>query len=159
VHRLVDLDALGLDPERARLVTEIFALQNKVHDEALSIAGPTPNPSDLTMQQMRVLGFIGKEPGLAGHELGDRLGVSAPTASGLVDRLVEKGLLVRVDDRDDRRVRRLHLTDAGRALTREMDSLVQRAMMKVIQNMTVADLEIIRHSSEVFLEAMERAKS
>jgi len=159
LHPIVDLDALGLDPERNRLVTDILTLQGKVHDEALAIAGPTPNPSDLTMQQLRVLGFIAKEPGLAGHELGERLGVSAPTASGLIDRLVEKGLLARVDDHEDRRVRRLHLTDEGRALIRQMDSLVQRAMMKVIQNMTVEDLEAIRRSSEIFLEAMSRAKS
>jgi 4'-phosphopantetheinyl transferase len=159
VHHLVDVDSLGLDPERARLVAEIFALQGRVHDEALAIAGPAPNPSDLTMQQLRVLGFVAKEPGLAGHELGDRLRVSAPTASGLVDRLVEKGLLVRIDDHEDRRVRRLHLTDEGRSLMRQMDSLVERAMVTVIQNMTVADLEVIRHSSEVFLAAMSRARS
>jgi len=73
--------------------------------------------------------------------------------------LVEKGLLARVDDREDRRVRRLHLTEEGRVLIRQMDSLIQRAMMTVIQNMTVEDLEVIRHSAEVFLQAMARAKA
>jgi len=158
VHRLIDLEALGLDAERTALLAEIFALHGRVHDEALAIAGPMPNPSDLTMQQLRVLGFIAKEPGLSGHELGDRLGVSAPTASGLVDRLVEKGLLQRTDDPDDRRVRRLHVTTQGMDLIRQMDSLVERAMIKVIKMMTLDDLQVMRSSSEVFLAAMQRAK-
>jgi 4'-phosphopantetheinyl transferase len=158
LYRQVDLDALGLEPEQARLLKEIFVLHGEVHDQALAIAGPMPNPSDLTMQQLRVLGFVAKEPGLAGHELGTRLGVSAPTASGLVDRLVEKGLLSRADDPDDRRVRRLHVTTAGMDLIRQMDSLLERAMYKVIRMMTVPELELMRRSSQVMLEAMARAK-
>lgn len=158
MHRQMDFEALGLDPARVELLKEIFALQIQVHDQALSIAGPMPNPSDLTMQQLRVLGFVAKDPGLAGHELGDRLGVSAPTASGLVDRLVEKGWLARTDDPDDRRVRRLHVTSDGLDLIRRTDSLLERAMVKVIKMMTIAELEIMRRSSQVMLEAMERAR-
>jgi len=158
LHRQLDFEALGLDPARVEVLKEIVALHIQVHDQALSIAGPMPNPSDLTMQQLRVLGFVAKDPGLAGHELGERLGVSAPTASGLVDRLVEKGLLSRSDDPDDRRVRRLNVTTDGLDLIRRMDSLVERAMIKVIKMMTLPELEILRRSSQVMLEAMERAK-
>lgn len=158
LHRCVDLTALELDPERAELVKQIFALNGRVHDEALSIAGPLPYPSELTMQQVRVLGFVAKEPGLTGHDLGVRLGVSAPTASGLVERLVEKGLVSRVDDPEDRRVRRLHLTTDGQDLIRRMDSLMERAMLKVIQMMTLEDLEQLRQGSQAMLAAMMRAK-
>lgn len=158
MHRLGDLASLGIGEERTALVKEILALNVRVHDQALSIAGPMPNPSELTMQQLRVLGFVAKDPGLAGHELGDRLEVSAPTASGLIERLVEKGLLARSDDCDDRRVRRLHLTQEGYDLIRRMDSLLERAMVKVIRTMTLAELGIICRSSQVMLDAMERAK-
>lgn len=159
MHRMTDIDALGLDPERAELLRETFALHAKVHDEAMSIAGPLPTPSDLTMQQVRVLGFIAKDPGMAGHELGERLQVSAPTASGLVDRLVEKGLVSRTDDPDDRRVRRLHVTPDGMAITRQLDSLLQRAMLTVIQNLTAEDLVLLRDGAQVMLDAMARTKN
>lgn len=156
MHRLLDVGSLGLDPSRASLLREIFALHSQVHDQALAIAGPIPMPTELTMQQLRVLGFVVKEPGMTGHELGESLGVSAPTASGLVDRLVEKGLLKRVDDSADRRIRRLHITEEGMALTRQVDSLLQRAMVEVIKNMTVEDLEIMRASAQAMLSAMAR---
>ncbi|HML50459.1 MAG TPA: MarR family transcriptional regulator [Propionicimonas sp.] len=156
MHRLLDVESLGLDPSRAALLREIFELHSQVHDQALAIAGPMPMPAELTMQQFRVLGFIVKDPGMTGHELGVSLGVSAPTASGLVDRLVEKGLLERADDATDRRIRRLHITEEGMALTRQLDSLLQRAMIEVIKNTTVEDLEIMRASAVAMLSAMER---
>lgn len=156
MHRLLDVESLGLDPSRAALLREIFDLHGQVHDRALAIAGPMPMPAELTMQQFRVLGFVVKDPGMTGHELGEKLGVSAPTASGLVDRLVEKGLLERVDDTADRRIRRLHITEEGMALTRQLDSLLQRAMIEVIKNMTVEDLEIQRAGANAMLSAMER---
>jgi len=158
VHRTFDLESLGLDAERTELVRQIFMLHDQVHEGALMIAGPMPQRYELTMQQLRVLGFVAKEPGISGHTLGQRLGVSAPTASGLVDRLVEKALLERVDDPDDRRVRRLYVTENGQLLMRQGDSLLDRAMARVIQMMSLDDLEVMRRSAEVMLEAMSKVR-
>ena len=125
MHQLVGLE---LGDERDAALAELARLQGQMHDRAVAMVGPMPLPPDLTMQQVRVLGCVVKEPGLSGHDLGVRIGVSAPTASGLVDRLVEKGLISRTDDPDDRRVRRIHPTEDGLAVIREMDSLFSRAM-------------------------------
>jgi DNA-binding MarR family transcriptional regulator len=154
VHPFPDLE---FDDERAALVQELFDLNSQVHDRAVGLVGPMPVPPDLTMQQVRVLGHVVKEPGIAGHELGERLGVSAPTASGLVERLVEKGLIVRSDDPDDRRVRRLHPTDAGRDVIRQMDSMFGRALGVVIKLLSLDDLELLRRGSQAMLDALERA--
>jgi len=128
-----------------------------MHDKAVALVGPMPLPPDLTMQQVRVLGCVVKEPGLSGHELGERLGVSAPTASGLVDRLVDKHLIMRVDDPGDRRVRRLHPTADGLSVVREMDSLFGRAMGAVIAHLSLADLELMAASTRAMLDALDRA--
>ncbi len=154
MHPFPDLE---LDDERAALVQELFDLNSQVHDRAVGLVGPMPVPPDLNMQQVRVLGHVVKEPGIAGHELGERLGVSAPTASGLVERLVEKGLIVRSDDPDDRRVRRLHPTDAGRDVIRQMDSMFGRALGVVIKLLSLDDLELLRRGSQAMLDALERA--
>jgi len=47
---------------------------------------------------------------------GARRGISAPSASRAADGLVRKKLATRVEDADDRRVRRLALTAKGREL-------------------------------------------
>ena len=151
------LPYLELDDERSAVARELIELNSRVHDLAMALVGPMPLPADLTMQQVRVLGHVSKDPGMAGHELGERLGVSAPTASGLIDRLVEKGLIARVDDPDDRRVRRLHPTKLGLDVIREMDSMFGRVLGVVIQHMSLEDLELLRRSTLAMLGALERA--
>ena len=153
------LPYVELDEERAEVVRDLFELNSQVHDRAMGLVGPMPMPPDLTMQQMRVLGHVTKDPGIAGHELGERLGVSAPTASGLIDRLVEKGLITRVDDLSDRRVRRLHPTELGLDVIREMDSMFGRALGVLIQHMSLDDLELLRRGSLAMLDALERAQA
>ena len=67
-------------------------------------------------------------------------------------------LVSRTDDPEDRRVRRLHVTPEGMAITRQLDSLLQRAMLTVIQNLTAEDLMLFRDGAQVMLDAMARTK-
>jgi len=152
-------EVTGLDDERAALARELFDLNSAVHDRAMGLVGPMPTPPDLTMQQLRVLGHVVKQPGIAGHELGTQLGVSAPTASGLVERLVEKGLIARTDDPADRRVRRLHPTETGRDMMREMDSMFGRVLGVVLGVLSVEDLDLLCRGSRAMLDALERARN
>ena len=46
-------------------------------------------------------------------EIAGRLGISAATASRACDGLARTGLVERRDDPDDRRVRRVHVTETG----------------------------------------------
>ena len=56
------------------------------------------------------------EKGLRLRDLADRLLIRPPSVTGVVDRLEREGLVSRSRARDDRRVRRVRLTPAGRAL-------------------------------------------
>ena len=73
------------------------------------------------MQQLKVLTMIAIDPERAtGHELAAQLNVSVATMSGLVDRLVEHGMVTRGEDPSDRRVRRLTVTAEGSATIRSL---------------------------------------
>lgn len=52
-------------------------------------------------------------------EIGDHLGVTSAAASQMLDRLVEQGLVSRSEDPEDRRVKRIVLTDEGRRILEE----------------------------------------
>ena len=150
------LQAIGLDAERSALAVELLRLNTQVHDRAVGLVG-LPIPPDLTMQQLRVLGVVAHEPGLTGQELGARLGVSAPTASGLIDRLVEKGVLERTDDAADRRRRRLRLTPEGVELLGGIDATMGRMFEAVIPPIPTEDLQAIKLGTEAMLRAIEAA--
>ncbi|MFT3862447.1 MarR family winged helix-turn-helix transcriptional regulator [Micropruina sp.] len=153
------IDGVEVDAQRAVLAAEVVRLNGCIHDRAIGLVGPMPVPADLTIQQLRVLDHVVKRPGLSGQELGGLLGVSAPTGSGLVDRMVEKGLVSRTDDPDDRRVRRLRPTEAGLAVMRELDSMFGRALGVVLGELSTADLELLRQGARVMLAAVERVRA
>jgi DNA-binding MarR family transcriptional regulator len=51
--------------------------------------------------------------------IGDELGITTAAASQLVDRLFQQGLLEREEDPEDRRTKRIALSDAGIELVRQ----------------------------------------
>ena len=79
--------------------------------------------SGLTFGQLKALIEL-ERPDTGGTvtALAEELGISAASASRAADGLVRKKLATRVEDRDDRRVRRLALTDAGRELAERVIS-------------------------------------
>ncbi len=72
--------------------------------------------SDLTLPQYRALVVLGTRGGLNVTVLADEVGVHQTTASRLVARLVQDGLVERHSNEHNRREVRLDLTAAGRAL-------------------------------------------
>lgn len=79
--------------------------------------------SGLSLTQVKALlmlaGPEGEEP-YAGRDIAERLQISLASVSRAVDGLVRSRLIKRVEDPDDRRVRRLTITTKGRELAGEI---------------------------------------
>jgi DNA-binding MarR family transcriptional regulator len=79
--------------------------------------------SGLSLTQVKTLlmlaGPEGDDP-YAGRDIAERLQVSLPSVSRAVDGLVRGRLVSRVEDPEDRRVRRLSITAKGRRLAGEI---------------------------------------
>lgn len=67
----------------------------------------------LSIPQFRALRFLSQYPGASLSNLAEHLGVTRATASSIVERLVRRGLIERVEDHQERR-RNVHtLTPVG----------------------------------------------
>lgn len=96
----------------------------------------------VTMTQAKVL----LELGGLGHEadawqvsdLAELFGVSVPSMSRAVDGLVRQDLATRVEDPDDRRVRQVRLTAAGRELVETLVAVRQTGMEAFAATLTAA---------------------
>jgi DNA-binding MarR family transcriptional regulator len=66
----------------------------------------------------RALHFIGRSPGLTVTDLLSVLGITKQSLARVLGILVAQGLVTQTTGREDRRQRRLHLTEAGTALER-----------------------------------------
>jgi len=63
--------------------------------------------------------------GLPCHKIGERLVTRVPDVTRLIDRLEKAGLVRRERSSQDRRVVRVHITEAGAALLRRLDEPVE----------------------------------
>ncbi|WP_172804948.1 MarR family winged helix-turn-helix transcriptional regulator [Actinopolymorpha singaporensis] len=114
---------------RAGLIARIEAAEDDFRQSLLRLCGPDLLSVDLTMTQLRALFVLGASGALSAHELADALGVGPTTLTGIVDRLQVRGLVHRIPDGHDRRVRRVDLTEAGRTLLGDVDE-VRRAYQR-----------------------------
>jgi DNA-binding MarR family transcriptional regulator len=85
---------------------------------------------DLTLPQYRVLGILDRGPE-ASSVLAEKLAVSRPSVTGVVDGLVARGLARRDHDPADRRRIGIELTDDGRQLLAHADTEVQRRLHEI----------------------------
>lgn len=108
-------------------------------------AGHAPEFSEigLTMSQAKVLYLVQASAPLGLSELAGGLGVTVSTASGLVERLVEAGLLDRRDDPADRRHVILSLTETGAASLDRMRELNTGHMRLMLEHVSDEDLVTI----------------
>jgi len=92
------------------LAWQIFTNGRKIHEWVFQLenrymvkTGVSNAFGELSFAQMRALKFVKTKGQVSITELAELLNVSAPSASTMVDRLVEKGVLVREPDPADRR--------------------------------------------------------
>jgi MarR family transcriptional regulator, lower aerobic nicotinate degradation pathway regulator len=78
---------------------------------------------DLSLTQLRVLGILrDREPTMA--ELASFTGLERSTISGLIDRAVQRGLVVRTADPHDGRSVRVTLTESARILVPQITTAI-----------------------------------
>ena len=96
------------------LTATIFGLVQRIKQDTTRKAADW----DMSVAQVRAL-YALREP-LSMRELAERLYLDPSNLTALVDRLEELGLVERQADADDRRVKRLVITDKGVHLSEEI---------------------------------------
>jgi len=141
-ERIIDhMDTGPSDPrERAALEDAVAAR----YDELMSCVATGHAPEllalDVTMAQVKALYLVATRDALHISALAELLGVTLSTASGLVDRLVDQGLLERRHDEVDRRHVVVRLTAAGAALLERMRELSARRVRSMLGSLDDRDL-------------------
>jgi MarR family transcriptional regulator, transcriptional regulator for hemolysin len=94
-----------------------------------------------TRAQWIVLFRLREQEGLSQVDLADVLELQPISLVRLLDRLVEHGLVERRHDPKDRRANRLFLTQAGRQLVDDLDSLRDANATDVLQGVSAASIQ------------------
>jgi MarR family transcriptional regulator for hemolysin len=94
-----------------------------------------------TRAQWIVLFRLREQEGLSQVDLADVLELQPISLVRLLDRLVEHGLVERRHDPKDRRANRLFLTQAGRQLVDDLDSLRDANATDVLRGVSAASIQ------------------
>ena len=98
---------------------------------------------DLTPVQYAALATISTNPAIDQITLAGLIAYDRTTITGVVDRLVQKSLVVRETSSRDRRARELKITDEGRKVLRKITPAVeaaQRIMLRGLSEREAAEL-------------------
>jgi DNA-binding MarR family transcriptional regulator len=110
----------------------------------------------VTMSQAKVLYLIAAR-GMRMSELAVRLGVSISTTSGVVDRLVDHGLLTRHDDPADRRQVVVTITPTGSAHLARFRELNAAQMRRLLARLGDPELEVVERATGLLAAAADEA--
>jgi len=118
-------------------------------------------PVDLSVPQYRVLALLAGGPA-ASSWLADRLTVSPPSVTAVVDGLVARDLVVRNPDPSDRRRLNLELTESGRRLLVAADDSVNERLAQIAAHFApdrsdgVQDLEEWHDALDAYRDERQR---
>lgn len=104
------------------------------------LADGVARPHGLSEATALPLIHIARRPGRRQHELAEALGIEAASLVRALDQLCAAGLVTRAPDGDDRRVKRLALTPAGRALSERLSADLDALRRAVFAGLDPADL-------------------
>ncbi len=110
----------------------------------------------LSLVHLNVLTLLGEEGPLPMRALADLLDVSQASATGIVDRMEQRGLVERRRDDEDRRVIRVALTDAGRQLILGIATERRGRLETLLDELTDEELAGFLRGSRALRRARER---
>jgi len=93
----------------------------------------------ITLPQFLILGFLHKEGEPRMSYLARFMDVTTAAMTGIVDRLVRDGYVVRVYEPQDRRIIKVKLTAAGNALVRKINEQRRKMVIKIFGRISEAD--------------------
>lgn len=88
---------------------------------------------NLTRVKWLALGIISNRPHLTQAELADEMELGNAAVGRLIDRLVERGFVVREENPDDRRAYRLVITDGAQELLEQLDGTASQIKLDLLQ--------------------------
>jgi DNA-binding MarR family transcriptional regulator len=105
--------------------------------------------ADLSVPEFRTLGFLNGHGGASLSDVAEHIGLTLPSMSKLVDRLVERKLVMREFDLGDRRRVTLGLNARGRAILQEAHGPTQAYLAQVLSVLSATEQATVVQAMKV----------
>lgn len=129
-----------------KLKDHVFSVQSAIRDGSEACKG-----EELSMAQVQMVMTVQEATELTISRLAGKLNVSPPSASNMVDRLVEKGMLLRERSEQDRRKVVVRLSEEAAVHAGEMERAVLAAFLNLVE-------KVGPETAEKWCEVLERVE-
>lgn len=103
----------------------------------------TLRKAELTVPQFRTLSFLNKHPGASLSAVAEFIGLTLSSMSILVNALVDRNLVTRTIDSDDRRRVNLTVTQAGQAMLVDAQQATEAHLADVVAGLSDSERAIV----------------
>jgi DNA-binding MarR family transcriptional regulator len=147
-----------LTMDKSQLVQEIVELEQQVGRIIGQHAHSIWIDSGLTLTQLKSLFLIANKGSTNFRKLAQALGVTPSNVTGIVDRLVEQGLVSRTQNPEDRREMTLQATDKGKALVSNIKETGIKRMTQILSLLSLRELSSLVQGLSAFIKAADSYK-
>jgi len=134
-------------PRKARLddatVSRIIETSIYLQTESRRLAKEQCARHGITATQLNVMKMLQAIGELSLSELSKRIAATNSTVTGIVDRMVAAGLVVREQSADDRRVWKIKLTPQGRTIAKKLDIAPWEILRRALEALPAGELEAL----------------
>jgi DNA-binding MarR family transcriptional regulator len=145
-----------MTPDREELVQQILKLSEDIYN---SIPLGIPSEwleSDLSVAQLRVLLVLQSQGPSRMGSIASVIGIALPTATGIVENLVKKGLAIRENDPQDRRLVICKLSPQGQELINKLWMSGRFQMENLLEGLDMKQLEKAHEVARILYENVSR---
>jgi DNA-binding MarR family transcriptional regulator len=133
------------------LVPSILKLSEDIFQVIKLSIPPEWLTSDMTVAQLRILLLLHSEGPSRMSSIAATLGIATPTATGIMDNLMKKKLVVRRTDPEDRRVVICALSSRGQEVIDRIWKLGRFQMEKLMYGLSREELKKVKEVAEILL--------
>ena len=145
-------------PEETYLAGDLYALVVFLHKNCNADLFAAVGELELTLTQIKLLHHLeDASRELTLKEAAEMVLVSLPAASRMVDDLVRRGFVARHEDAEDRRMKRVSLTEAGRAVIRRLNAARLSGLEQFTETLTDAERRALAQALMTLLERQDVA--
>ncbi|MBG1271006.1 MarR family winged helix-turn-helix transcriptional regulator [Nostoc sp. WHI] len=114
--------------------------------------------ASLSIPQLRSLAFLNRSPNASLSDLAEHLGVTCATASATTERLVQRDLVQRIDDPQERRRVLLNLTQEGKDQLKQSQDQTRTHIADLLEGLTPEQVSHIEEGLALLKNVFEQTE-
>ena len=136
--------------DRKRLATSLVWASSRFARTAYQAT-----PVQLSYVSLRAMAALNREPGLRVGELARREGITQPSMSQAMKKLVDEGFITRHPSPEDARAADLHITDKGRDILAQYRNDSAAKIQPLLDALDDEDVAVLERAAELLQEMTE----